>query len=305
MPSPPRSGARLSKRRPRKKHMTLCSEQIVMPLDTVHEVEGELRAAGVPSPRVDAEILVADVLGLARSELYSSGQRVRAFEAEQLRELVQRRLRREPLAYILGEWGFRRLLLKVDNRALIPRPETEVVVERCLAFLGDLREPRVLDVGVGSGAIALAIADEHHGAEVVAVDSSEQALSLARENKERAGVNGRVRLVQGDLLTGVKGVFDLVVSNPPYVSPEEYETLQPEIRLYEPHEAVVGVGVGAKVAAGARVLLRPGGRLVLECGDGQANELAAALRSLVYADVIETRDLAGRDRVVEGSWLPS
>ena len=273
-----------------------------MPLDTVHEVERKLRAAGVPSPRVDAEILVADVLGLARSELYSSRHRVTSFEAEQLGELVRRRLRREPLAYILGEWGFRRLLLKVDDRALIPRPETEVVVERCLEFLGELIEPRVLDVGVGSGAITLAIADEHLGAQIVAVDSSEHALSLAQENKARAGVNGRVRLVHGDLLSGVEGPFDLVVSNPPYVSPDEYDTLQPEIRLYEPYEAVVGVGVGATVAAEARNLLRPGGRLVLECGDGQAPELAAILRSLGYTDVVETRDLAGRDRVVEGSW---
>ena len=154
-----------------------------MPLDAVHEVEVELRAAGVPSPRVDAEILVADVLGIARSELYSSSSPVTSYERERLEELVRRRMRREPLAYILGEWGFRRLLLKVDDRALIPRPETEVVVERCLAFLDNFVEPRVLDVGVGSGAIALAIADEHLGAEVVAVDSSERALSLARENK--------------------------------------------------------------------------------------------------------------------------
>ena len=282
--------------------MTLCSEQIVMPLDTVHEIEGKLRAAGVPSPRVDAEILVADVLGLARSDLYSSRRHVSGFEAERLSELVQRRRRREPLAYILGEWGFRRLLLKVDDRVLIPRPETEVVVERCLVFLEGLAEPRVLDIGVGSGAIALAIADEHEGARVVAVDSSERALSLARENKARAGVNGRVRLVGGDLTSGVEGSFDLVVSNPPYVSPGEYKTLEPEIRLYEPYEAVVGVGVGAKVATEARSLLRPGGRIVLECGDGQSAELAAALRSLGYADVLETPDLAGRDRVVEGRW---
>ena len=273
-----------------------------MPLDAVHEVEGELRAAGVPSPRVDAEILVADVLGLARSELYSSGRPVAAFEAERLRELVQRRLRREPLAYILGEWGFRRLLLKVDDRALVPRPETEVVVERCLAFLAELAEPRVLDVGVGSGAIALAIADEHPGAQVVAVDSSKRALSLAGENVERGSVNGRVRLVEGDLLSGVEGPFDLVVSNPPYVAPEEYDSLQPEIRLYEPYEAVVGVGVGATVATEARNLLRAGGRMVLECGDGQSAELAGTLRALGYADIVETPDLAGRERVVEGSW---
>ncbi|HKO74834.1 MAG TPA: peptide chain release factor N(5)-glutamine methyltransferase [Gaiellaceae bacterium] len=275
-----------------------------MPLDAVHEVELELRAAGVPSPRVDAEILVADVLGIARSELYASSSPVTAYERGRLDELVRRRIRREPLAYIVGEWGFRRLLLTVDDRALIPRPETEVVVERCLAFLDNFVEPRVLDVGVGSGAIALAIADEHEGAEVVAVDSSERALSLARENKERAGVNGRVSLVLGDLLSDVEGPFDLVVSNPPYVTPEEYDTLQPEIRLYEPYEALVGVDVGAKVAGSARALLRPGGRLVLECGDGQAAGLAGALRSLGYSDVLKTPDLAGRDRVVEGEWRP-
>jgi release factor glutamine methyltransferase len=282
--------------------MTVCSQQVVMPLEAVHAVERELRAAGVPSPRVDAEILVADVLGLARSELYSSGRDVSDFEAGRLRELVERRVAREPLAYILGEWGFRRLDLKVDERALIPRPETEVVVERCLDFLRAVPEPRVLDVGVGSGAIALAIADEHRGAEVLAVDSSPDALALARENLSRASVNGRVRLVEGNLLSDVRGRFDLVVSNPPYVSPEEYETLQPEIRLYEPHRALVGVGVGREVAAQARRLLRPGGRLVLECGDGQAAELAAALEFLGYAEIRETPDLAGRDRVVEGSW---
>jgi release factor glutamine methyltransferase len=282
--------------------MTVCSQQVVMPLEAVHALERELRAAGVPSPRVDAEILVADVLGLARSELYSSGRDVSDFEAGRLRELVERRVAREPLAYILGEWGFRRLDLKVDHRALIPRPETEVVVERCLHFLGAVPEPRVLDVGVGSGAIALAIADEHRGAEVVAVDSSPDALALARENLGRASVNGRVRLVEGNLLSDVRGPFDLVVSNPPYVSPEEYETLQPEIRLYEPYGAVVGVGVGREVAEQATRLLRPGGRLVLECGDGQAAELAVALESLGYAEIAEIPDLAGRDRVVEGSW---
>jgi len=140
---------------------------------------------------------------------------------------------------------------------------------------------------------------------VLAVDRSPEALALARENLGRAGVNGRVRLVEGDLASDVEGPFDLVVSNPPYVSPEEYETLQPEIRLYEPYESVVGVGVGREVAAQARGLLRPGGRLVLECGDGQAADLAAELGSLGYADVLETADLAGRDRVVEGSWSGS
>jgi len=273
-----------------------------MPLDSVHQVERELRAAGVPTPRVDAEILVAEVLGLRRSQLYAAGRDVTEVEAARLRELIERRTAREPLAYILGEWGFRRLLLKVDDRALILRPETEVVVERCLEFLGDFAEPRVLDVGVGSGAIALAIADEHRGAQVVAVDSSLAALALARENLARASVDGRVQLVQSDLLDAVQGPFDLVVSNPPYVGPDEYERLQPEIRLYEPYEAVVGAGVGRVVAERAATVLRPGGLLVLECGDGQGAGLAAELRDLGYEAVVETSDLAGRDRVVEGIW---
>jgi release factor glutamine methyltransferase len=128
------------------------------------------------------------------------------------------------------------------------------------------------------------------------------ALVVAAANRLRLGLDERVELRHGDLLAGVEGPFDLVVSNPPYVTPEEYETLQPEIRLYEPYEAVVGVGVGTQVAAEARALLRPGGRLVLECGDGQAAELAEALRRLGYTEVVETKDLAGRDRVVEGTW---
>jgi release factor glutamine methyltransferase len=282
--------------------MSACSERVVMPLDVVREVERELRAAGVPTPRVDAEILVAETLGLRRSQLYASGRDVTELEAERLRELVERRTAREPLAYILGEWGFRRLVLKVDERALIPRPETEIVVERCLEFLAGFQEPRVLDVGVGSGAIALAIADEHPGAQVVAVDSSGAALALARENLSRAAVDGRVRFVQGNLLDAVEGPFDLVVSNPPYVSPDEYESLQPEIRLYEPYQAVVGVGVGRVVAERAAAVLRPGGLVVLECGDGQGPGLAGELRNLGYEAVVESSDLAGRDRVVQGTW---
>jgi release factor glutamine methyltransferase len=271
----------------------------LIPLDVVRNVARELDEAGVPSPRVDAEHLVAHVLGLSRSELYASDV---AFDQEQdskLRTLVQRRVRREPLAYVLGEWGFRRLVLAVDRRALIPRPETEVVVERCLALLGDVDEPRVLDVGAGSGAIALAIADEHPGAHVVAVDRAEDALALARVNLDRTGVNERVELVHGHLLAGVEGPFDLVVSNPPYVLSDEFESLQPEIRLYEPKDALVGEGVGEEIARRARDVLRPGGWIVLESADGGWEALVSALQGLGYEDVTATPDLAGRPRVVE------
>ena len=272
------------------------------PLDVVHEVALDLDQAGVPSPRVDAELLVADVLGLSRSELYASDRSLDARELGRLRELVGRRRAREPLAYVLGEWGFRRLVLAVDARALVPRPETEVVVERCLAHLRGPAAPRVLDVGTGSGAIAIAIADEHPAARVVAVDRSRAALALARENLARSSLAHRVELRLGDLLDGVAGPFDLVVSNPPYVSAAEFGSLQPEIRLYEPYEAVVGDRVWERVAGAARDVLAPGGRLVLECGDGQAAEVAERLEALGYEGALCTTDLAGRDRVVEAQW---
>jgi release factor glutamine methyltransferase len=273
----------------------------VTALDAVRRVTAGLEESGVPSPRVDAEILVAEALGLRRSELYTDPE-VSEEVFARLEPLVGRRRDREPLAYILGEWSFRRLNLNVDRRALIPRPETEGVVERCLLHIRDIPEPRVLDVGVGSGAIALSIADEHPGAKVVGIDLCSSALSLAEENRARTGVDGRVRLQKSDLLDDITGQFDLVVSNPPYVSPEEYETLQPEIRLHEPRKAVIGVEVGAEIAREARNVLLPGGWLVLECGDGQAAHLAAELEAFGYTDVVQTPDLAGRDRVVEGRW---
>jgi release factor glutamine methyltransferase len=249
---------------------------------------------------VDAELLLAHVLRATRSGVRADGRRVVSDgQRAELAGLVSRRERREPLAYVLGEWGFRRLVLNVDRRVLVPRPETEVVVERCLARIAATAEPRVLDVGTGSGAIALAIADEHPGSRVVAVDRSEDALALARANLERTGLGDRVELRQGDLLAGLEGPFDLVVSNPPYVPREEYPELQPEIRLYEPYEAVVGDHVWERIARAALGVLPPGGRLVLECGDGQAAEVAEGLAALGYEGVLRTPDLAGRDRAVE------
>ena len=256
----------------------------------------------MPSPRVDAEHLVAHSLGLARGELYADERRLTVAEENRLRELVERRRAREPLQYIVGEWGFRRLTLKVDRRALIPRPETEVVVERCLERLRGLSEPRVLDVGTGSGAIALALADEHPAARVTGVDSSPEALELARENAERAGLQGRIELLEVDLLAGVDGEFDLVVSNPPYVAPDELAALEPELS-FEPRAALVEIGASEQIAADARRVLRDGGWLVLECADGAAARLAGLLRSIGYADVGVTRDLAGIERVVEARFV--
>jgi release factor glutamine methyltransferase len=267
--------------------------------EAVRDVAAELDAAGCPSPRVDAEWLVAHVVGGTRTDLYAGDRPLDETELERLRALADRRRNREPLAYVLGEWGFRRLTLRVDERVLIPRPETEILVERCLELLEGVDSPRVLDIGVGSGAIALAIADERRDAHVVATDSSADALAVAEANKAAVAVDGRVELRHGDLLAGAEGLFDLVVANPPYVAPEDVVRLQPEV-LREPRAALIGSGRHEVVAEAARGVLRPGGALVLEVGDGQAPSVAAGLRALGYVEVATTPDLAGCERVVEG-----
>jgi release factor glutamine methyltransferase len=268
--------------------------------------EEYLARRGVDRSRFEAELIFSQALGLSRIELYMDLDRpLTPEERERALGLVARRGKREPLAYVLGEWGFRRLTLKTDARALVPRPETEILVERALALIEQLESPRVLDVGTGSGAIALALADEHPGARVVALDSSPDALALARENAEKCGLE--IELKQGDIRASiardpVAGEFDLVVSNPPYVLPEEIETLEPEVRDWEPREALVGVGVPEALAGRARELLVPGGRLAVELGEGQQAAYAALLGDLGYEAVTITPDLTRRERVVEARW---
>jgi len=185
------------------------------------------------------------------------------------------------------------------SRALIPRPETETVVERCLALLEGRDAPRVLDVGTGSGAIALAIADEHPGARVTGIDVSAEALSLARENSARTGV--AIELLEIDLLSGLPGAdWDLVVSNPPYVRPDEATGLAPEVVDWEPHVALFDAGHTETLVRAAAAVLATGGALVLESYDERARAVADLLSRSGFIDVAVTRDLAGRDRVVEG-----
>ena len=258
-----------------------------------------LAARGVDSPRVDAELILARTLGLSRIELYTQYDRpLTDEERARARELVQRRGKREPLAYVLGDWDFRRLTLKTDPRALVPRPETEVVVERALARIDGVDAPRVLDVGTGTGAIALAIKHERPDAEVTATDISTDALELAREN---AG-DLDVRFVQADLLAGVEGAFDLVVSNPPYVLAAELDGLQPELG-WEPRGALVDEGQTERLARDARSALD--GWLVLEVHEGRAEALSDVITKLGYEQVEVRPDLAGRARVVEARWGPT
>jgi len=253
--------------------------------DALVEVEGRLAAAGIDTPRVDAEWLLAHVLGTTRSGLYAALDRD---AGEDWRPLVARREGREPLAYVLGEWGFRRLLLKTDARALVPRPETETAVERVLALLEGTIEPRVLDIGTGTGAIALAVKDERPDARITAVDISAEALALARENAERLGLD--IELREAGVEVAGEG-WDLVVSNPPYVA--KLGGLQPELR-HEPELAIVGAGFHERIARAARTRF-----LVFEVGAGHAGDVAEMLAGLGYRDIRITKDLTGLERIVE------
>jgi release factor glutamine methyltransferase len=254
-----------------------------------------LSAAGVDTPRLDAEVLLAHALGVDRARLVIDrdvaveGAAVRAFQ-----DAVRRRsVEREPVAYITGVKGFRRLDLRVDARVLIPRPETETLVEAAL----DLpRGARVVDVGTGSGAVALALKDERPDLTVLGTDRSAEALAVARTNAARLGLD--VAFVEGDLLAGLE--VDAVVSNPPYV--EDSATLQPEIARHEPPVALYAGPEGLTVVRRlvAQVAASPARFVALEVGMGQAGEVAGILRAAGFAPVQARRDLAGIERVVAG-----
>jgi release factor glutamine methyltransferase len=271
----------------------------VLRLSTAH-----LERHGSPTARLDAELLLGHALGLGRVELYTGFERpLSEAELSDCRELIARRAKREPVAYILGRWGFRGLDLDVDPRVLVPRPETELVVDRCLALLDGVAGPDVLDLGTGSGAIALALASELPEAQVSGCDVSEDALDVARGNGERLGIG--VEWIRSDLFSGLDGRrFRLVVSNPPYVAEAELAGLDPEVRDWEPRGATVagatGLEVIERIAAEARIALDPGGALVLEIGAGQAGAVAALLEGAGLADVGCQHDHSGIERIVWG-----
>jgi release factor glutamine methyltransferase len=258
-----------------------------------------LAAAGVDEARLDSEILLAAATGIERARLLADPEAgVDAAAARTFGAMVRRRLQREPVAYILGRKGFRRIELTVDPRVLIPRPETELLVEVAV----ELRPASVLDAGTGSGAVALAIADELPEAEVVATDTSEGALEVAAGNVARLGLGERVRLEQGSVPGG--GESDLVVANLPYVSEAEWEGLQPEITRYEPREALVAGPTGLEAIEGLLGAVAVGelraGVVALEVGAGQARAVSELVRRAGYGEVDVRPDLAGIERVVVG-----
>lgn len=257
-----------------------------------------LAAAGVETPGLDAGILLAAATGSGSAQLFATPEAaVDATAGREFGAMVRRRVRREPVAYILGSKGFRRLELAVDRRVLIPRPETELLVELALE-----RRPRtVLDVGTGSGAIALAVADELPEAEVVATDTSLDALAVAQANRDRLGLTDRVRLVHGTL---EPGPFDLLLANLPYVSESEWAGLEPELRDFEPREALVAGPTGLEVFDAllgelATVPAHPAS-IGLEVGMGQAATVAELVRRAGWERVEVRPDLAGIERAVLG-----
>jgi release factor glutamine methyltransferase len=260
-----------------------------------------LRAAGVESPRLDAELLLAEATGRERASLIAEPEApLEARAARAFGAMVRRRVTREPVAYILGHKGFRRIELEVDSRCLIPRPETELLVE----LATELRPRSVLDVGTGSGAVALAVADEVEGCEVVATDTSRAALAIAGANAERLGLADRVGFQLGALPT--ERCFDLVLANLPYVPSGDWPTLEPEITRWEPRSALLAgedglVAIRRLVAALAdpeATGLRCDA-VGLEVGKGQADVVSGLLGDAEF-DVEVRADLAGIDRCVVG-----
>jgi release factor glutamine methyltransferase len=279
-------------------------------LELLREATQFLSSKGLESSRLEAESMLAAALEVRRIDLYLQFEKVlTGSEVEGFRSLVRQRLTGRPLQYITGDAGFRLLDLQVDERVLVPRPETEILVEEALGFLGDSPAGEILDVGCGSGAIAVSVARECEAARVLATDVSRDAIAVARDNAQRHDVADRIRFLCADLLTPLAGAarFAAILSNPPYIASGEIPTLQPEVRDYEPHLALDGGADGLAVIRRLVPLaaqhLLPGGRLLIEVGAGQSGAVENVLEQAGFdASTVHTRaDLAGTPRVVTGA----
>ncbi len=277
---------------------------------TVHDVilqaTGKFEAQGIESARLDAEVLLAFCLNCDRIDFLKYPER--AVNAEVLvsfNRMVERRLRREPVAYIIGQKAFWSFTLEVNSDVLIPRPDTEIIVEETLALCRSeaLAAPRILDIGTGSGAIALALAAELPEACITASDISGTALAVAQRNAVRLGLAASITFLEGDLFDPVDGVFDIIVSNPPYIDAGEYETLAAGVKNYEPRQALwagqTGLEFYQKLVYQAPGRLVEKGWLLLEIGAKQAENVSALMDA--WYDAITVRaDYAGLARVVKG-----
>ena len=267
-------------------------------LEVLQSTTGYFQKRNIESPRLNAEHLLAHVLGRKRIDLYLEFERrLPESELTPLRELVKRRGSGEPLQHLLGTVEFCGRSFRCDKRALVPRPETEQLVELLIShFKSEIARSRMIDVGTGSGVIALTLAAEFPKAEVVGADISEEALMLARENAERFGLANRVRLLRSNLLESMQPSFDLIVANLPYVSTEDRQNLSREV-LHDPEVALFAGARGdelmRQLIAQAPSWLRPGGMLAMEIGISQSETLVAALAAKNYRDIWTEKDYSG------------
>ncbi len=263
--------------------------------------------AGISTPRLDAEVLLSFCLGRERTDLYRDLSLELADEQIlRVLELAGRRKRREPMAYIRGCREFWSLNFRVTPAVLVPRPDTECLVEEVLRLRDFFQgvNPRILDIGAGSGAVGIAVASEWPECDITATELSAPAIEVARENAAQLlEPDRRIAFVQGDLFEGTQGSFDIICSNPPYISEAEYETLAGEVRIYEPREALVagpdGTEFHRRIGEGAKDRLKPGGWLLMEMGVEQRAALTAILEETnLFEDIRFRADYAGLDRVV-------
>ena len=270
-------------------------------LEVLQSTTAYFQKRHIENPRLNAEHLLAHILGRKRIELYLEFERtLLESELAPLREMVRRRGAREPLQHLLGTVEFFGRTFGCDKRALVPRPETEQLVELLISrFESEISHSRMIDVGTGSGVIALSLAAEFPKAEVVAADISEDALMLARENAQRLGLTDRIRFQRSNLLENIQPGFDLIAANLPYVSTEERHDLSREV-LHDPEVAIFAGACGdellQELIARAPLWLRPGGILALEIGIGQSEGLILALAEKNYRDIFNEKDYSGVTR---------
>jgi release factor glutamine methyltransferase len=277
-------------------------------LESINLAAGYMEKKGVESARLNAELMLSHILGCKKLDLYLKFDKpLKENEVIKFREFLKRRGDQEPLQYIVGDVEFFGLTLKVDKNVLIPRPETELLVEEIINNTSKETAISILDIGTGSGNIAIALASNIPLSEVTTIDVSAEAICLAKKNAEDCGVSGRIKFVNSDILScqlQFEDKFDIVVSNPPYVSKSEYAGLQPEIVKYEPAGAVTDGGDGykfyEKIITYAKEFLKPGGLLYFEMGKGQSEKISALFNATGFNNVIVKQDYSHIDRIIYG-----